>query len=249
MLWKWKWKKGKREKRIQIDSFNKSLNELAHQPIRRYNITIYIYNFIFIIAHDVSETRWQNSTKRFAFFVFIAIDSSFRINENARLSFIAFCFYPNFGYVRCWFGLIWKRKTANYSACLSPHRFTLIYLHLYIRNTSCIRPNSVRRRNGPRNLFFSLRCVNYVRSKKRLFFSLSGSTDLRLLFISSSSCGRFVLVLFFFSGSSLVRSTHLSLHGNLLVMPYEFDLNYYYLYFVFLVYLVYGQWFTSFSTK
>lgn len=144
------------------------------------------------------STRWRNSTKRFAFFAFIAIDSSFRINENARLSFIAFCFYPNFGYVRC-LGEFEKER-ANYWAGLSPHRFILIYFHLYIRNSNCIMPNSTRRRRLTIDVW-----IIWWAKRDKFFFYLAALIFGSYLFLVLP-----VVDLFFFSGSSLVRSTLLS---------------------------------------
>lgn len=168
--------------------------------------------FITLFYCCTISTQWQNSTKRFAFFAFKAIDSSFRINENARSSFIAYCFYQNFGYVQCsTFGLIWKRKRANSVAGLSPHRFILIYFHLYIRKSNCILPNSARRRKPTqKNSTLCNRCVNceLCEEQKRDNFFLSVAA---LIFGYYLCLLLPVVDLFgFFFGSSLVRSTLLS---------------------------------------
>lgn len=109
-------------------------------------------------------------------------------------------------------GVIWKRKRTNYWAGLSPHRFMLMYFHLNIRNTSCILPNSMRRRNGLRNLFFSLQCVNYVNSKKKkIFFSLRQhwfSALIHFFFFlwSICSCGFFFFWFFLRSVDTFISS-------------------------------------------
>lgn len=80
-------KKMEKKKRIQIGSFNKPANEPAHQPIRRYKITIYIYNFI-LLLHDIDTMAKFNE----AFCIFRIHSHRFIFSNQWKCSFnIVYC--------------------------------------------------------------------------------------------------------------------------------------------------------------